>query len=436
MAIQTNYTPIPNGTLVLGANHCYSMNGRKTHINNNVLVVGRSGSGKSRYLVKPNLLQLNGSYVVSDPKGQLYREFKDFFEANGYEVLHIDFIHPEKSTQYNPIAKIRNTQDIKKIAHALIYSNEGKMPDPFWEANALLLLSALIGYLYETPTISKKNKNIIKLQELASFCNRDSQTILPGERHLSKMSVLMEKHNEQMKKLGKKSWAYIQYQKVNSNPDRTFQCILTTLYTKLLIFDSEEVQTMVSKDAFDFESLGKKPTAIFVEVSDNDRSMDSLSNLFFSQLMNVLCSYADEKCENGELHIPVQFILDDFATNVKIIGFENMISNIRSRNISTMLMIQDLSQLEASYGKASQTIVSNCASCLYLGGSNYETSSEYAKRANKPIHEILNMPIDTCWLFRIGQKPTLVDFIDVDAMMVQKGFNIKDEVIENEKLLA
>ena len=163
MAIQTNYTPIPNGTLVLGANHCYSMNGRKTHINNNVLVVGRSGSGKSRYLVKPNLLQLNGSYVVSDPKGQLYREFKDFFEANGYEVLHMNFIHPEKSTQYNPIAKIRNTQDIKKIAHALIYSNEGKMPDPFWEANALLLLSALIGYLYETPTISKKNKNIIKL---------------------------------------------------------------------------------------------------------------------------------------------------------------------------------------------------------------------------------------------------------------------------------
>ena len=436
MGIQTNFTPAPSEALVLGANHYYSMDGHKTHVNNNVLVVGRSGSGKSRYLVKPNLLQLNGSYIVSDPKGQLYREFKDFFEENGYDVLHMDFIHPEKSTHYNPIAKIRNTQDIKRIAHALIYSNECKMTDPFWEANSLLLLSALIGYLYETPTIPKKDKNIAKLQELVLFCNRDSKTSLPGERHMSKMNVLMEKHNEQMKGLGKKSWAYLQYHKAISNPDRTFQTILSTIFSKLLIFDSEEVQAMISKDGFDFKMLGQKPTVLFVEVSDSDRSMDTLSNLFFSQLMNALCSYADEECENGALPISVQFILDDFATNVKIISFENMISNIRSRNISTMLMIQDLSQLEASYGKASQTIVSNCASCLYLGGSNYETASEFAKRANKPIHDILNMPINTCWLFRIGQKPTMVDFVDIDAMMVQKGFHTKTEVVENENLLA
>ena len=154
MAIQKNFTPVPEDTLVLGANNYYSMDGKKTHINNNVLVVGRSGSGKTRYLVKPNLLQLNGSYVVSDPKGQLYKEFKDYFEANGYDVLHMDFIHPEKSTHYNPLAKIRNTQDITRIAHAIVYSNEGKMPDPFWESNSVLLLSALIGYLYETPTIA------------------------------------------------------------------------------------------------------------------------------------------------------------------------------------------------------------------------------------------------------------------------------------------
>ena len=435
MAIQKNFTPVPEDTLVLGANNYYSMDGKKTHINNNVLVVGRSGSGKTRYLVKPNLLQLNGSYVVSDPKGQLYKEFKDYFEANGYDVLHMDFIHPEKSTHYNPLAKIRNTQDITRIAHAIVYSNEGKMPDPFWESNSVLLLSALIGYLYETPTIAKKNKNITKLQELASFCSRDSLTSLPGERHLSKMSVLMEKHNEQMKKLGKKSWAYLQYQKVNSNPDRTFLCILTTLYTKLLIFDSEEVQAMVSKDGIDFEMLGQKPTALFIEVSDTDRSMDVLSNLFFTQLLHSLCTYADEKCENGALPIPVQFILDDYTTNVKIIGLDNYISNIRSRNISLMLMLQELSQLDACYGKSSQTIISNSASCLYLGGT-FQSSSEFSKWANRPVHEFLNMPIDSCWLFRIGQKPGKVDFVDVDAMMIQKNFHTKTEVVQVEELLA
>lgn len=436
MAIQKNFTPVPEGTLVLGANNYYSMDGKKTHINNNVLVVGRSGSGKTRYLVKPNLLQLNGSYVVSDTKGQLYKEFKDYFEASGYEVLHMDFIHPERSTHYNPIAKIRNTQDIRKVAHSLIYTSENKqMHDPYWEASSVLLVSSILGYLYETPTIAKKNKTITKLQELLNLCNRDSIANLPGERHLSVMHAMMEKHNEQMKNLGKKSWAYLQFKKVSSAPDRTFQTILSTIFSKLVAFDSQEIQTMVSKDGFDFRMLGQKPTVLFVEVSDTDRSMDILSNLFFTQLLNALCSYADEECENGSLPIQVQFILDDFSTNVKLIGFENMISNIRSRNISTMLMIQDLSQLNASYGKSSQTIISNCASCLYLGGT-FQSASEFSKWANRPVHEFLNMPIDSCWLFRIGQKPGEVDFVDVDAMMIQKGFHNQEEVIENEKLLA
>ncbi len=435
MAIQTNFTPVPNGTLVLGANHYYSMDGKKTHINNNVLVVGRSGSGKTRYLVKPNLLQLNGSYVISDPKGQLYREFKGYFEANGYDVLHMDFIHPEKSTNYNPLAKIKNTQDITRIAHALIYTSERNMPDPYWENMAMLLVMGIIGYIFETPTIAKKHKNLTTLQGYANLCNRNCVSGLPGERSLSKMNNMMERHNEQMKKIGKRSWAYEQFQKASSTPDRTFQTILSTVFSKLLIFDSEEIQTMVSKDGFDFENLGKKPTALFVEVSDTDRSMDVLSNLFFTQLMNALCSYADEECENGALPIPVQFILDDFSTNVKIIGFENYISNIRSRNISSMIMCQELSQLDACYGKSSQTIISNCASCLYLGGT-FQSASEFSKWANRPVHEFLNMPIDSCWLFRIGQKPQEVDFVDVDTMMIQKGFHNQEEVVENEKLLA
>lgn len=223
--------------------------------------------------------------------------------------------------------------NFRNDTHALIYTSERNMPDPYWENMAMLLVMGIIGYIFETPTIAKKHKNLTTLQGFANLCNRNCVSGLPGERSLSKMNNMMEKHNEQMKKIGKRSWAYEQFQKASSTPDRTFQTILSTVFSKLLIFDSEEIQTMVSKDGFDFENLGKKPTVLFVEVSDTDRSMDVLSNLFFTQLINALCSYADEKCD-GSLPIPVQFILDDFSTNVKIIGFENMISNIRSRNIS------------------------------------------------------------------------------------------------------
>ena len=226
-----------------------------------------------------------------------------------------------------------------------------------------------------------------------------------------------------MQKKGKESWAYKQFMKVDSAPDRTYQTIISTVFSKISSFDSEELSKFLSKDDFDFKSIGQKPTVLFVEVSDTDRSADMIVNLLYTHLMNELCTYADDECRDGCLPVPVQFILDDFATNCWIDGFENMISNIRSRGISTMLMIQSESQLVAGYGESAQTIIDNCSSYLYLGGNNFNSAETVARRSNKPVQEILNMPIDTCWLFRIGEKPQMVDFVDIDAFQEQKNFN-------------
>lgn len=433
MAIQTNFTPVPENTLILGANQYYSMDGRKTHVNNNVLVCGRSGSGKTRYLVKPALLQLNGSYVISDPKGSLYKEFKDYFERNNYRVFHMDFTKPEKSLHYNPLANIHNTNDILKVAYALVYNNEMKMVDPYWELQSQLLLSSLIGWLFEFPEVNEEEKTLKSLQELLGYCRRERITGEDGERYNSRMALMMSEHAQELESQGKESWCYKQFCKVDICPDRTYQTILSTCFSKLVMCDSQEILEMLSDDGFDFKSLGQTPTALFVEISDMDRSMDVLSNLYFTQLMSALVKYADDECPNSSLPIPVQFIMDDFATNVKIIGFQNMISNIRSRNISAMIMVQDLSQLSSYFGNDSQTIISNCASCLYLG-STFGSAQEFAKWANRPVHELLNMPIDSCWLFRIGQKPQMVDFIDIDALMLQKNFRFERDILENELL--
>lgn len=432
MAIQKNFTAIPENTMILGANKYFSMDGRVTHVNNNVLVVGRSGSGKTRYLVKPNLLQCNGSYVISDPKGMLRKEFGSYFKKNGYNVITMDFIHPEKSNHYNPINKLRNTNDVKKLAHGIIYADVKKgraMHDPYWEAMAEALLMGIIGYIFEDNTIPKSKKTFAMVNELLYKSNRDknSGASRSAERCNSEMTRIMEDHMETMRWRDKESWAYKQYAKADSTPDRTYQTILSTVFSKISTFDSEELSKLLSKDDIDFKTIGQKPTVLFVEVSDTDRSCDTLVNLFYTQLMNELCTYADDKCKNGCLPVPVQFILDDFATNCWIDGFENMISNIRSRGISTMLMVQSESQLVTGYGDAAQTIIDNCSSYLYLGGNNFNSAETVARRSNKPVQEILNMPIDSCWLFRIGEKPEMVDFVDIDAFQNQKKFNIPSE---------
>lgn len=430
---KNNKEKVPEGALVVAEDQYYSMDWRTTGVNNNVLVIGSSGMGKTRGLVEPNIMQATGNYVVSDPKGRLYEKYKKYLEEKGYRVLKMNFIHPERSLRYNPIEKIKNTQDILKLAHMIVYNGHtkaGKTVDPFWDEATLVLFTVLLGYLYETNDIPKNQKNFSTLSYLLSEVGKgfdEYGRMLP----MSKLHCRLEKHNEEMKHLGKESWAYRRFQVFKTCPEKTHNTIVMTSYAKLASFDTEEIAVMMETNDIDFTSVGTEKTALFVEVSDTDRSMDLLVNLFYTQLMNELCSYADECCENGCLPIPVRFILDDFATNCKIDNFQNMIANIRSRGISAMLMVQSEAQLYACYDMDGDTIVDCCNTYVYLGTDNSKTTHSVAERANKPVHMIQRMPIGTCWIFRRGQEPIFCERIDYDRIAKQTGFQ-PNQSIENE----
>ncbi len=421
-----NYLPVPEGAMILGENQYYSQNCYETKLNNNVLVVGASGAGKTRYVVKPNLLQACGSYVVSDPKGNLYREIGPYLKRKGYNVMKVDFIHPETSLRYNPIAYCKTTSDARKLAHTLVYemshSEKGQgNKDPFWDETAEILLCAIIGYMLETDELRPWEKNMVTLSELIVEAKRDVKGRV-GEHNVSRLDGRMERHKMNMRLKNKDSWAVARYDQYNTSPDKTHETINICTLAKLATFDTLETREMLKGNDLDFVKIGMEPTALFVEVSDTDRSMDILVNLFYSQLMNTLCSFADEKCRNSCLPIPVKFILDDFATNARIDNFQNIIANIRSRGISAMIMVQSEAQLKAGYGDNAQTIVDNCNTYVYMGGSNPEQAESIAKRANKPANKILNMPLEMSWIFRRGQEPVLCKNFDLEWFQKEKNY--------------
>jgi type IV secretion system protein VirD4 len=222
---------------------------------------------------------------------------------------------------------------------------------------------------------------------------------------------LHKEHYEQ--EHGKPSWAYQQYQKFRQTPKRTLCTILVTIHTLLGKLDTESLQNMMQGESIDMKAIGREPTIIFVEISDTDRSKDILANMFYSQAMNQLCSFADEECDDSCLPVPVRFILDDFGTNCRVEGFENMISNIRSRGISATIIIQSVSQLLAGYGDSAHTIMDNCDTMVYLGGNSNDTASMIARRANKSLRQVLEMPVSTNWTFRRGQAPVFSHTVDL-----------------------
>ncbi len=384
-----------NNRLILAKGQTYSLDTYETQLNNNVLVVGTSGSGKTRSIVEPNILQATGSYIVSDPKGNLHRKYKSYLESQGYRVLKLDFTDPLNSAHYNFFNYIRSTADIVKVAHMLIYQEEtGHRVDPFWDQSSQLLVQSIISYLMEFSR--KDERNLKNLMRLISLC-----TITEDSDEETPVDVIM-------KDAGKKnpdSYAVNTYKKFRIAATRTLKSILITVNAKLGVFDFPEMNTMMACDDINIPMIGEQNTALFVVVSDTDRSMDNLANVFFTQAMQELCRHADKECPDEHLPVPVRFILDDFATNVRIEDFPRMIASIRSRWISTMLMIQAESQLDAAYDEDSKTIIGNCDTYVYLGGNDLATARAVADRCDVPYKKILNMPIGTNWIFRRGQAP-------------------------------
>lgn len=404
------------GSMILPDGKYYSLNDRETRLNNNVLVVGTTGAAKTRTVITPNLLECVGSYVVTDPKGNLYRQWGDYMKANGYRVVRLSFIHPEQSVHYNPLKYVKTTQQIQQLASSLVRSERGHANDPFWDDSSLMLINSLIALVKESIAENTSEHNFHYILELLRRAGRSNAN--------SKDTVLTD-YFDFWHELKPDSWAYKQFQNVNQAPERTFNTIVATSIAKFCSLDTEELAQMMQDDELDLTSIGTRKTAVFVEVSDSDRSMDMLINMFFTQAMNQLCTYADEKCKDSQLPVPVRFFMDDFATNCKIDNFENMVSNIRSRKISVILILQSLSQLKKSYDESAHTIIDDCDTLIYMGGNDPETAHSIAIRCNKTTQTVLHMPLCTSWIFRRGQKPFMCKNLELDDYLAAKKINQK-----------
>ena len=391
-------TEIRENELILADGQYYSMDCYKTQLNNNVLIVGAAGAGKTRSIVSPNILQATGSYVITDPKGQLHKKYGDYLKSKGYKVKVLDLIHPGNSDGYNPLHYIRNTQDMIKMAHMIMdcsMQQEFVRVDPFWEESGEMLLSALIGYLsMHRPKHEQIIRNIFKLMAACEVRENNSE-----------LKTTLDRIFDEIEKRNKDDFSYAQYRKFRQGAGKTLCSVLISLSARLGRYDYPEFHKMTEKDELDLGSIGLEKTAVFVIISDKDRSMDGFANIFYSQAMDELCRVADDECEDGRLPIPVRFILDDFATNCKISDFPRMISSIRSRGISTMLILQSEAQLQNCYGPDGRTVIANCDTYIYLGGNDLETAEAISRRCDVPLGKILYMPVGTNWIFRRGQKP-------------------------------
>lgn len=382
-----------NDTFILAEDAEISLNSHETWRNNNVLIVGSSASGKSRTVIEPNLYNNFGSYLISDPKGALYKKFGNLFRLKGYDVKVVDLVKPSESCGYNPFAFLRNETDVLAMSHILCGKDISMERDPFWDRAAQLLLSAIIYYILET--VPKKKQTLPLLLSYLTSCYR-----VEG-KGTSRMDTLMTAH----KKTYPDSPAVRQYEKIMCS-EKTYNCVVLTLQTKLGLLDGEGIRDVLSGNSIDFRKAGVKDTAIFLVCSDTDRSLDVVANLFFSQALHELTVFADTECENEELPTPVMFVLDDFATSVVIDDFQNSIATIRSRNVSAVLVVQAESQLQEKYGMhGGKTIISNCDTYLFLGTNDVSTAEAVSIRANKPVEIILSLPIDECIVFRRGEKP-------------------------------
>lgn len=399
---------------ILAQGELRSNDTRQTGINNNDLIIGPSGAGKTRSYVKPNIMQCNGSMIVADTKGDLMGELGDLLRQNGYQVIHMDFTNPLHSDGYNPLDYVAfdtetgtySQQDIMTLCTALVPIEHRN--DPYWERSARNLLAALVGYVLEyLPEEEHTLEYVIRL--FTTTCSAP----VPSMPTVRIYQPLLEELAEE----NPNCFACRQYQLYSTVRDssRTESCILSFLAEKLAPLSHDgPVHMYRNPKQIRFERLGQEKTAVFLHISDTDRSMDSLVNVFYTQALHVLCRTADCNFMEHRLPVPVRIFFDDFATNARIPDFDNIISVIRSREIYASIILQSITQLNAIYGRErAMTIINNCDSCLYLGGQDLETAQYIAQKANKTVDSILNMPLSRAYLFTRGQKPREVQKFDL-----------------------
>lgn len=350
--------------------------------NKNILVIGGSGSGKTRFFCKPSLLQAHSSYVVTDPKGTLLPEVGSFLERKKYRIKCLNLINFKKSMRYNPLAYIRSEKDILKLVNALIMNTKGegeKSSEDFWVKAERLYYSALIGYIwYEAP---EEEKNFITLLDLinASEAREDDET------YQSPVDILFA----QLEKKEPDHFAVKQYRKFKMAAGKTLKSILISCGARLAPFDIKELRDLMETDELELDTLGDEKTALFVILSDTDSTFNFVAALMYSQLFNLLCDKADD-FYGGRLPVHVRLILDEFANIGQIPNFDKLIATIRSREISASIILQSQSQLKTIYKDAADTIVGNCDSTLFLGGKEKSTLKEISELLGKETIDLYN----------------------------------------------
>ena len=349
--------------------------------NKNVLVIGGSGSGKTRFFVKPQLMQLHSSYVVTDPKGSILVECGRLLERAGYRIKVLNTINFKKSMHYNPLAYIQSEKDILKLVNVLIENTKGegeKSNEDFWIKSERLLYSAYIGYIwYEAP---EEEKNFITLLDMINA----SEAREDDENFKSPADMLFERLAEKEPE----HFAVKQYRKFKLAAGKTLKSILVSCGARLATFDIKELMDLMEYDELELDALGDRKTALFIITSDTDNTFDFVTAMLVSQLFNILCTKADDEY-GGRLPVHVRCLLDEVA-NIKIPNLQRLISVFRSREISACLVVQAQSQLKAIYKDNADTITGNCDSTLFLGGKEKTTLKEISETLGKETIDTYN----------------------------------------------
>ena len=399
--------PVPDWNIPLTQTESLTMTSRpkdpKTARNKNILVIGGSGSGKTRFFVKPSLLQMHSSYVVTDPKGQLLRETGKLLAHGGpkrdengkpvrdkhgkvvyepYRIKVLNTINFSKSMKYNPLAYVRSEKDILKLVNVIIANTKGdgeKSSEDFWIKAERLLYCALIGYIwYEA---EPEEKNFITLLELINACEARED----DETYKSPVDILFD----ELAQAQPEHFAVKQYVKFKMAAGKTLKSILVSCGARLSPFDIKELRDIMTEDELELDTMGDRKTALFLIMSDTDTTFNFVIAMLQSQLFNLLCDKADD-FYNGRLPVHVRCLLDEFANIGQIPNFDKLIATIRSREISASIILQSQSQLKTIYKDAADTIVGNCDVTLFLGGKEKSTLKEISELLGKETIDSLS----------------------------------------------
>ena len=416
--IEPYMDPVFENNVILSQSERLTMNSRpkepKYARNKNTLVVGGSGSGKTRFFIKPNILQMHSSYVITDPKGTVVNEVGNALLKNGYRMKIFNTINFKKSMHYNPFAYVHDEKDILKLVTTLIANTkgEGKGGDEFWEKAEKLLYSALIGYIhYEAPEEEQNFTTLLEMINAMEVREDDEEFKNPVDLMFEELAERDPDH-----------FAVRQYAKYKLSAGKTAKSILVSCGARLAPFDIKELREITAYDELELDTLGDKKTALFLIMSDTDATFNFLISMVYTQLFNLLCEKADD-VYGGRLPVHVRCLIDEAANIGQIPNLEKLMATIRSREISAALVLQAKSQLKAIYKDNADTIIGNCDSQIFLGGSEQTTLKDLNSTLGKETIDMYNTgeTRGTSQSYNMNYQKLGHDLMSIDELAVMDG---------------